>query len=206
MIADVAEGKRDLRRRLRAARAARADHDPVARQLLASALHAGLLDPQGQPGRAGPVRIAAYVATGGEPDVSSIRQAVRTAGGTVLLPIPLADRQLGWAPDEGHYVRAGALQVPMPAGTPVGVGPHCLAQWGIGLVLTPALAVDAAGTRLGQGGGFYDVLLASLPPSITVVAVVHDEEVLDAGAIPREAHDRPMTRVLTPSGLLSLPR
>lgn len=204
MIADVAEGKRDLRRRLRAARAARDDHDLVAGQLLACAERAGLLDPDGQPGRVGPVRIAAYVATSSEPDVAAIRQAVLTAGGTVLLPIPAADRQLAWAPDEGTYVAAGALQVPTPTGTPVGVGPQCLADWGVGLVLAPALAVDATGTRLGQGGGFYDVLLAGLPPGIAVVAVVHDEEVLDAGAIPRDAHDRPISRALTPGGLLSL--
>ena len=206
MIADVAEGKRDLRRRLRAARAARDDQDLVGGQLLACAVRAGLLDPDGQPGRVGPVRIAAYVATAGEPDVSAIRKAVLTAGGTVLLPIPQAQRQLAWAPDEGAYVTAGALRVPMPVGIPVGLGPECLADWGIGLVLAPALAVDATGTRLGQGGGFYDALLAALPPGIAIVAVVHDEEVLDPGAIPRDAHDTPIIRALTPSGLLRLAR
>ena len=205
MIADVAEDKRALRRRLRAGRAARDEHGPEAGQLLATATRAGLLDPDGRQGRVGPVRIAAYVADAGEPDVSAIRQAVLAAGGTVLLPVPQPQRQLAWAPDEGQYVRAGVLQVPMPAGPVVGVGPQCLASWEIGLVLTPALAVDRAGTRLGQGGGFYDVLLAGLAPGIAVVAVVHDEEVLDAGTIPRDAHDTPVTRVLTPTGLRTLP-
>jgi 5-formyltetrahydrofolate cyclo-ligase len=205
MIADVAEGKRDLRRRLRAARAARDDREQVAGRLLAAAIGAGLLDPDGQPGHVGPVRITAYVAAPGEPDVSAIRGSVQAAGGGVLLPIPQDARQLGWAPDEGQYVRAGILQVPMPDGPAIGFGAQFLVDWGVGVVLTPALAVDGAGTRLGQGGGFYDTLLATLPPGIAVVAVVHDEEVLEAGAIPRDPHDAAVTTVLTPSGLISLP-
>ena len=58
-------------------------------------------------------------------------------------------------------------------------------------MLAPALAVDGAGRRLGQGGGSYDRALerAGAP----VVAVVFDDEVLD-GQIPVEAHDRPGRR------------
>jgi 5-formyltetrahydrofolate cyclo-ligase len=67
----------------------------------------------------------------------------------------------------------------------------------------PALAVDGAGTRLGQGGGSYDRALARLGAGARrlVLAVVHDDEVL-AGPLPREPHDVGVDGALTPSGLV----
>ncbi|MDX6562622.1 MAG: 5-formyltetrahydrofolate cyclo-ligase, partial [Gaiellales bacterium] len=65
------------------------------------------------------------------------------------------------------------------------------------LVLAPALAVDGEGRRLGQGGGSYDRALTRT--SAPVLAVVFDDEVVDA--VPAELHDRPVTGVLTPSGI-----
>ena len=74
----------------------------------------------------------------------------------------------------------------------------------LALVLLPALAVDGAGTRLGQGGGHYDRTLALLPSTRpgrpVLAAVVRDPELLPAGALPREAHDVPVDAALTPSG------
>ena len=93
------------------------------------------------------------------------------------------------------------LAIPEPdvAGFPTGadglVAARCRA------VLVPALAVDVHGYRLGQGGGFYDRMLAALPAAEAGgplrIAVVHDDEVLDE--VPREPHDRRMDAVLTPS-------
>ena len=71
------------------------------------------------------------------------------------------------------------------------------------VVLVPALAAGRDGTRLGQGGGFYDRALADLPPhpeGPLVVAVVHDDELLAAGEVPSAPHDRRVDAVLTPSG------
>ena len=77
-----------------------------------------------------------------------------------------------------------------PAGPPLGRDAIGAAD----LVLVPALAVDEAGRRLGQGGGSYD---RALPRTTApVVAVVFGDEVLDT--IPAERHDRPVDGVLTP--------
>jgi 5-formyltetrahydrofolate cyclo-ligase len=66
------------------------------------------------------------------------------------------------------------------------------------LVIAPALAVDrVTGVRLGRGGGFYDRALAHAAPGALLVAVVHDEELVDA--LPAEPHDRPVDAVVTPS-------
>lgn len=90
-------------------------------------------------------------------------------------------------------LRAARLGLLEPAGPSLGLE----AVRDAALVLAPALAVDAAGRRLGQGGGSYDRALerAGAP----VVAIVFDDEVLDE-EIPVESHDRPVAGVLTPGG------
>jgi len=70
-------------------------------------------------------------------------------------------------------------------------------------VLVPALAVDRRGVRLGRGAGFYDRSLAFRDPVARLIAVVRDDELVDA--LPVEPHDVPMTHALTPGhGLISL--
>lgn len=205
-VASDPTAKRALRTRLRQHRADRAARAGAVRQaLLLAARSAGLVD--GSRNGDVPASIAAYVAAPGEPDPAAIAAAVRDAGGTVLLPIPLAGRTLGWAADDGRYVPAQRFPVPQPAGPQLGTGIEPLLAAGVRLVLAPALAVDRSGTRLGQGGGYYDVLLAALagladPPR--VVVVVHDDEVLPAGTLPRGPLDAPVAEALTPSGLLTL--
>lgn len=152
--------------------------------------------------------VAAYLAMPGEPDPSALCAALRKAGHLVLLPIPLPGRELAWALDDGRRgIAAAPVRVPVPLGEQVGVGAPVLRAHGVGVLLIPALAVDAAGGRLGQGGGYYDRLLGALARvdrergGILVVAVVHDDEVLEAGEIPTEPHDRAVDAALTPSGL-----
>ena len=70
------------------------------------------------------------------------------------------------------------------------------------IVLTPLLAFDANGFRLGYGGGFYDRTLAKLRAKKPVVAVgvAYDEQRVDA--VPVESYDQRLDWVLTPSGPL----
>jgi 5-formyltetrahydrofolate cyclo-ligase len=227
MIASVADTKSDLRARIRAARqqgagAADRAHEPAG--LLAAARAAGLLDPGGKP-EVGAVAIAAYIAAPGEPDVAGIRAAVRQAGGVVLLPIPRADRTMDWAHDDGDYRPEGRYPIEVPAGAVVGSGAAGLLAHGVRTVLVPALAVDATGVRLGQGGGYYDRLLSELATlaaltrsgggpdathpaaaDVRLIAVVRDVELLLAGCVPREAHDQLMTAALTPTRFVALDR
>ena len=219
MITAMADAKAELRSRIRAERAA-ARQAPIAAAvaggLLSTAHAAGLLSPVGRPGPSRPLIAAAYIASPGEPDVGPIRASVRAAGGLVLLPIPDSDRQLAWAMDDGHYRADERLPVQVPGGVRLGSGLPALIARGVGLLLVPALAVDESGTRLGQGGGYYDRLLAELAerattgqaggsaPEMLVAAVVHDDELLPARAIPREAHDQPVAAALTPTRFVRL--
>jgi len=87
-------------------------------------------------------------------------------------------------------------------------------QWGIAepladqpelqpdIVLVPLLAFDAAGYRLGYGGGFYDrtlELLRAVKP-VVAVGIAYDE--LKVDAVPHLHYDQPLDWVLTPSGPL----
>lgn len=67
------------------------------------------------------------------------------------------------------------------------------------LIIIPALAASADGTRLGQGGGWYDRALVHRCPGTPVVAVIFDDEVLEAGVIPAEPHDVPIDAIVTPT-------
>lgn len=70
------------------------------------------------------------------------------------------------------------------------------------VVLGPLLAFDAAGYRLGYGGGFYDRTLARLRrlKPVTAVGLALDEQRVDA--VPHEDYDERLDWVLTPSGPL----
>ena len=67
------------------------------------------------------------------------------------------------------------------------------------LIVIPALAASADGTRLGQGGGWYDRALMHRSPDTPVVAAIFDDEVLEAGIIPAEPHDVPVDAIVTPT-------
>lgn len=65
----------------------------------------------------------------------------------------------------------------------------------VDLAVVPGLAWTRDGNRLGQGGGFYDRLLPRIGG--VTVGVGFDRQLLDA--VPLEAHDVPVDRVVTPA-------
>lgn len=73
-------------------------------------------------------------------------------------------------------------------------------------IIVPALACDLGGARLGRGGGYYDRALAGIAATTPVVAVVHDAQVWQAGEVPVEPHDRPVSVIATPMRLIVLRR
>ncbi len=72
----------------------------------------------------------------------------------------------------------------------------------IAVVLVPGLAFDRLGTRLGHGAGYYDRLLARMPPGIPLVGVTGGYVVAE---LPAEPHDIVMTHLVGPFGVLSTP-
>jgi 5-formyltetrahydrofolate cyclo-ligase len=177
MISD----KPALRASMRALRKRLADTDPLAAGRAAE--HSGYL-PAGE-------IVALYRAMGSELDTDALARALTALGRTLCLPVVL-ERDAAmifrlWSPGEPLEMDAAGCPAPLPLAATVVPD----------LILTPLLAFDDFGGRLGQGGGFYDRTFAVLP-DITRIGFAYDGQRL--GAIPMEAHDQRLHGVLTEVG------
>ena len=65
------------------------------------------------------------------------------------------------------------------------------------VLLVPGLGFDAAGNRLGYGGGHFDRLLARVRRGAVVIGVGLDEQICTV--IPTSSHDRRVDVVVTPT-------
>jgi 5-formyltetrahydrofolate cyclo-ligase len=142
--------------------------------------------------------VTVYASLPDEPSTDELRVGLRDLRIRVLLPVVPGgsdDRTLDWAEDDGELAAAGQLGLPEPQGPRFGSAEVGKAQ----VVIVPALAVDTLGTRLGRGRGYYDTALTQAHPDALILALVHDQEVLDAGTtpIPRERHDIAVHGVIT---------
>jgi len=70
------------------------------------------------------------------------------------------------------------------------------------LLITPLLAFDADGWRLGYGGGFYDRTLELLRAARHTQAVGFAYSAQQVDAVPREATDQPLDAIVTELGLM----
>ena len=135
--------------------------------------------------------VAIYRSLPTEPPTQALAEMLHARGVPVIVPETLPDMDLDW-----RELRADGSE-----------GPR-LGLWAIGaalVILTPALAVDHSGTRLGQGGGCYDRALARRRPDAVIVAIINDEEYA-AWPLPRDAHDVRVNAVITPgAGLSQIP-
>lgn len=160
-----------------------------------------------EPALNGDDTVCAYVPVGTEPGSIEMLDMLLRRSRRVLLPVarttgpgtegtPLPLRWGEYRPGALVAGPWGLLEPSEPA-----LPDSALAQ--ATLVIVPALAVDRRGVRLGRGRGFYDRSLGGRDPRARLVAMVRDVEFVDE--LPAEAHDVPMTHVITPlRGLIAL--
>ncbi len=135
--------------------------------------------------------VAVYRAMGSEIDTDALAQALVAAGRDLCLPVvlvldePMIFRR--WSP--GDPLEPDAAGVPAPFPLAETVVPD--------LVLTPLLAFDAQGGRLGQGGGHYDRTFAALPYAIRIGLAYGGQQV---ESLELEAHDVLLHGVMTEAG------
>ena len=140
---------------------------------------------------------ALFAPTPLEPDMSLALGLFERA----LLPILLneAGTPLG-APRWGLWEAGQALvTLGRPPAQPDGEARGAESLKEADLIIIPALAASVDGTRLGQGGGWYDRALMHRSPDTPVVAAIFDDEVAEAGIIPAEPHDVPVDAIVTPT-------
>ena len=178
--------KHQLRAAMRATRKRLAGLDPEAAARAAE--HADQLP-------AGDV-VAVYRAIGSELDMDALSQALARQGRSLCLPVviemaaPMIFRR--WAPGEPLELDLAGVPAPLPLAE--SVEPD--------LILTPLLAFDAAGLRLGQGGGYYDRTFAARPDALRIGFAYAGQEVPRLLAEPHDIH---LHGVLTEKGYRALP-
>jgi 5-formyltetrahydrofolate cyclo-ligase len=182
-----------LRRQLRATRSAipTVDRHAAATALVRHLRRAGWLAPG--------ARIGLYAALRDEFDLAPLIRAAHEAQCQVYLPRITSERARTM-----RFVRPTGAFVRNRYGIAEPVGHATSPARFLHLILLPTLGVDAAGARLGYGGGFYDKALAYRRVRRTwrgpqLVAVAFDAQRVPH--IPTEPHDIRVDAVATESGI-----
>ncbi|MZG53101.1 MAG: 5-formyltetrahydrofolate cyclo-ligase [Nitrospinae bacterium] len=71
----------------------------------------------------------------------------------------------------------------------------------IDAVVTPGLAFDRSGGRVGFGGGYYDKLFAELPQSSLLIGIAYGFQIMDS--LSQDSWDRKVQKVVTEKDTLS---
>lgn len=135
--------------------------------------------------------VAGYWPVGGEIDGRPLLAALAKAGRKICLP--RMETRVGparffvWR--AGDALRADAFGVPSPPPAGPELSPR--------LILTPLLAFDRRGHRLGQGGGHYDriISLYRAHGAVAVGLAYAEQEMED---VPTGEHDAQLDWIVTP--------
>jgi 5,10-methenyltetrahydrofolate synthetase len=128
----------------------------------------------------------------GEPDPRFFVHAMRQRGSRSALPVVVAKKQplefREWWP--GAPTTPGVFDLPIPQGTEI-LHPQAL--------LVPPVGFDAQGYRLGYGGAFFDITLASMSPQPLKIGIAF--EVSRMPTIYPQPYDIPMDFIVTENGV-----
>lgn len=149
--------------------------------------------------------IAFYIANDGELDLQPLMRIAWRMKKTCYLPIlspPFRQHMLYFAPyEEGDPLISNQYAIPEPKVSPR----HWCPGRGLNLVLTPLVAFDVQGNRLGMGGGYYDRTFAYLRNHNRwlrprLVGVAYDFQQVDQ--LESAAWDVPLSAIATPRQLI----
>lgn len=205
MAEDIADAKETVRALIRQRRAqlrqAASDDDWAARgHRIARAVLAMPVVHSAVGSSSAGTPVALYESRATEPPTEQLKRALLDLGVEVLIPLEASSESLTWVPVErdrpidqtGCAERRGTA-----------TGPAELATLGCSLVIAPALAVGRDHSRLGQGGGYFDRLIAAARSTggneltrdrskkpITFVALIGPGELLVT--VPHDELDQPV--------------
>jgi 5-formyltetrahydrofolate cyclo-ligase len=144
--------------------------------------------------------VAGYRPQGGEIDPWPLLRRLERAGARIALPraedraAPLVFR----AHHEGDPLTPDVFGVPAPPAEAPILTPD--------LIVTPLLAFDRRGGRMGQGAGCYDRTLAFARGSGAVIVVGLAYAGQEVVAVPAEPHDQLLDAILTETGYTEFQR
>ncbi len=133
--------------------------------------------------------VALYAATDDEVDLTTLAGRLRDRGGRTAFPRVRGDHlELVITAVPTSTLDPGYRGIAEPVGPAVDLEV-------VDAVITPGVAFDPNGGRLGRGGGHYDRLLAALPDRTLRIGVGFACQLVPT--VPREAHDRALDVVVT---------
>ncbi|MEM8615475.1 MAG: 5-formyltetrahydrofolate cyclo-ligase [Pseudomonadota bacterium] len=182
--------KQALRAQMKTLREELSARDPDAGETLADKFPLKLLE------RYGPT-VAVYFPIGSEIDPRPLMDKLVKAGAKLALPCVLSDSSMIYR----HYTRGDPLEKrAFGLLEPFHEVPEVFPT----LILTPLLAYDRHGNRLGYGQGHYDRAISRLREqrrAFVCGLAFHGQEV---DTIPAESHDIPLDWVMTERGSIPL--
>lgn len=142
--------------------------------------------------------VAGYWPLATEIDIRPLLARLDERGAACALPAIVADSRLAfrrWRPAD--TVEQGPRGTWHPPATASVVEPEVL--------FVPLLAIDDDGFRLGQGGGYYDRVLADLRAQRKITAIGVGYALQHVARLPRDRCDQPVDWLLTEQGLQRVP-
>jgi 5-formyltetrahydrofolate cyclo-ligase len=181
--AEIVEQKAILRGHMREIRAEAAARDPDAAEKLAARFPVKLFN------RYGPI-VAGTIAINDELDAVPLLARLAGLGARIVLPRVEADGAMTFRDAAKATLEKGPFGLTQPSATAEIVRPN--------LVLTPLLAFDLRGRRLGYGKGHYDRAVTQLRATgrIFYLGLAYAQQQVDA--VPVERHDVLLDWVETP--------
>lgn len=188
---DIESRKQEARARARAARCAL---DPATCADLATKAAENLLALEAM--RKARV-VLAYAASAEELDPAPAFERLREWGVRIALPRIESRTELSARlVDASTELESGPFGIRQPSSSAARVRLES-----IDVVVVPGVAYDERGCRVGYGGGYYDRLLAGLPPTSLFVGYAYDEQI--AEHLPSAEHDVLVHMVVTPSRVIA---
>ena len=190
---EPATEKMELRERMRAARATIPSAE---RAVLAARAEARLL---ALPELRAATTVLVFYSFGTEIPTAVLVRRLLTRGWRVLLPY-LTD---GSEMDAGE-IRPGDPLEPTDYGPKEPARRVAVSPQNVDVVVTPGLAFDRGGRRLGYGGGYYDRYLARLHPHAVRIGIGFSRQVVER--VPAEDADEPVDVIVTDDEVIRVPK
>lgn len=130
--------------------------------------------------------IGGYMPFRSEIDPRPLMQALADLGARLALPRMAGEHLAFHAFSFGDALIAGPYGILEPAAAAPTARPD--------IILTPLLAFDAEGGRLGYGKGYYDRIFEACPDALRVGLAFREQQV---PRVPRAPHDAPLHLVVT---------
>ncbi len=135
-----------------------------------------------------------YVSVGSEVNTRSILGRILRDGKTLTVPMALGGgrmKALRIHQANRDLRRTGLFGIPVPSRS----SHRRISLKTLDLVIVPGVAFDAAGHRLGRGGGYFDRFLSRIPARVPRVGLAFEFQ--KVRKVPKHPHDEPVHWLIT---------